>query len=171
MAEGSSTAAASRKPSYRMSFVCASDSVVRSTTRPSAKSVTPATIQICVLAGGAIIAADAPTPHAAIPYQRCPLGLLARAEVGCESCPARMVGIRRRNLLANFPGLLHGQQLRSAATQSPRLIQPAPVENQVGVDSVYPRNTGGVVISQRNQAYLSLPIALQSLHPSENRLR
>src|SRR5438132_51469 len=38
--------------------------------KPRRRSVTPAAIQICVLAGGAIMAADTPTKHAISPHRR-----------------------------------------------------------------------------------------------------
>ncbi len=57
--------------------------------KPRRRSVTPAAIQICVLPGGVIIAADTPTTHATTLDWRRFRPALAHAAVGCESCPSR----------------------------------------------------------------------------------
>src|SRR5213593_759053 len=56
--------------------------------KPRRRSVTPAAIQIHVLAGSAIIAASTPATRATTRGRRCLRCALARVAVQCESCPA-----------------------------------------------------------------------------------
>jgi len=104
--------------------------------KPRRRSVAPAAIQICVLDGGAIIAADTPTKHAPSPNRRYLLCSHAHDSVGCESFPSRSNQVRamERSTLANSGLTLTGNSFGLVATQSPRLIQLPSVENQVGIN-------------------------------------
>src|SRR5215467_3024572 len=95
--------------------------------KPRRRSVTPAAIQICVWLGRVIIAADTPTTHATKLDWRRFRCALAHAAVGCASCPPNRLVIHQ--LQAMKP---------AAEWNSPLLLEPAPVEDQIGVDSMHP---------------------------------
>jgi hypothetical protein len=89
------------------------------------RSVTPAAIQICVLASGPIIAPDTPTPHAPIPSPHSlPLALVPSA-VGSESSPEALddllttIGTQGIDVLDGRP------KLPSALEKNDGLILPA----------------------------------------------
>src|SRR4029077_771060 len=98
---------------------------------PRRRSVTPAAIQIWVLPGGAIIAADTPTTHATtLDWRRFPPAL-AHAQVGCESYPPS------RRASHRVP------HIKPAADwSSPQLLAPATVWPRSAV-SVAPPDTAG----------------------------